>query len=139
MEACPRLPARRHIIARDVATAGPDFDAWEKRRLGHYQVLLGGHHCLPGEADFRALSPRNLQALGQGGAGFRRGQLQVMNRKWQGGVTPHDVVQLGGSHELGFLRLDVGIAAFRQVHLSTQQVVGGRHSPCQQGVGVFQG
>jgi hypothetical protein len=101
------------------ARTGPDINAREKRGLSRYQALLSGHDRLSGGADFRALGRRDLQALRQRWAGFGRGQLQLEDPQRQGGIAPHDIVQLGDGHELRFLGADAGIPAFRQLHLGT--------------------
>ena len=138
VETGPRLPPGQHMRPVHTARTGPDKHAREKRGLGHDQALLSGHDGFSGEADFRALGRRHLQALHQRWAGFGRGRLQVEDPERQGGMAPHDVVQLGDGHELCFLGADEGIPAFRQLHLGTQHVVGVRHPSLETGPCVLQ-
>src|SRR4029077_12619209 len=70
VETNPRLPAGQYMRPVHAARTAPDVNAREKRGLGRHLALLSGHDRLPGEADFRTLGRRNLQALRQRWAGL---------------------------------------------------------------------
>ncbi len=101
---------------------GPDEDPRQEFGPSRLPALLGGRHCLPGQADLRTLGGGPLQEVGQR-PGQGRLHLEVDHLQGQSGVAAHGVVQAGRRVELLFPCQDQGLAALGQLHLGAQHVL----------------